>query len=740
MASTKQTSALIYTTTLVLSAFLLFSIQPLFSKMILPLLGGSASVWNTAMVFFQAMLLAGYAYAHLTSRYLSIRRQSTLHLGLLLVCAVFLPIAIPAGSHPAPDGNPALWQLATMMAVVGAPFFIIASSAPLLQRWFSVTDHPDAANPYFLYAASNIGSMAALLSYPVIVEPLMTLPVQTFSWALGYGILALLTGVCALTVWKSTRNQTPIRLQNQDTSPTLRDKIIWLVLAFIPSSLMLGLTTYITTDIASAPLIWVLPLALYLATFIIVFARKPVITTEYALSLFTAFFVIMLFLTCSTLFTKKAIFFFIHVTVFFLACLLCHKKLADLRPQARHLTEFYMYMSLGGVLGGMFNAFLAPVLFVVPIEYSLMLCAALLVRGAVVADGKPLMGEIPPLRDLIRSKPLLLAALTIALMLFSWEAKERFLYLLSAVGVAATLMTMRLKPLTFAFFGSVMLIVFSPLNFLSDTKTLAVNRNFFGVLRVADGTDVRGLMNGTTLHGAQPLATKYKLVPITYYGTKGPLGDVFRLLDARQGDQKIAVIGLGTGTVACYKHPGRHFDFYEINPDVIKIAEDRNLFTYLSDCGSPYQMILGDGRLKIAEAPDSSYDAIILDAFSSDNIPVHLLTVEAFRIYMKKLKPGGLMVSHISNRHLDLEPVLGSIARAISIPAVIRTSRAQPVEPGSKLHDTAAIYVTMTRNGDDLIALREDNHWNAVNTPDGYRVWTDNYANIAAALHLFHAP
>jgi hypothetical protein len=731
-------AALSFSITLILSAFLLFSIQPLFTKMILPLLGGSASVWNTAMVFFQAMLLAGYAYAHLTSRYLSIRRQSILHLGILAACAVFLPIAIPAGSHPAPDGNPAYWQLATMMAVVGAPFFIISSSAPMLQRWFSVTDHPEAANPYFLYAASNIGSMAALLSYPVIVEPLMTLPVQTFSWAIGYGLLVLLTGLCAWIVWGSRQNHAPIREQNREAAPSAREKLTWLVLAFIPSSLMLGLTTYITTDIASAPLIWVLPLALYLATFIIVFARKPIITAEYTLSLFTAFFVIMLFLSCSSLFTQKAIFLLVHAMVFFFACLLCHQRLADRRPPARHLTSFYMYMSLGGVLGGMFNAFLAPALFVVPIEYSLMLCAALFVRGFVVAGDAPLL-KMPAI-GIWRSRSLLLATGTLALMWFSWEVKEKYLYLFSAAAVAATLTTMRLKPLSFAVFGSVMLMIFSPLNLFSQTKILAMDRNFFGVLRVSDGSAVRGLLNGTTLHGAQPLAPEYRLTPVTYYSKNGPLGDLFRLLDARPGAQKIAVIGLGTGTIACYSRPGRAFDFYEINPDVIKIAEDQTLFTYLSDCGSPYKTILGDGRLKIAEAPDASYDAIILDAFSSDNIPVHLLTVEAFRIYMKKLKPGGLMISHISNRHLDLEPVLESISRATGIPAAIRTSRAKPVAPGSRLYDSAAIYVAMTQSGDDLMTLYKNDGWNVLHAPPGYRAWTDDYANIAAALHFFHAP
>lgn len=720
-----------YTLTLILSAFLLFSVQPMFAKMILPLLGGSPSVWNLAMVFFQAMLLGGYAYAHATSKFLTIRNQAALHLCLLLGCLVFLPLGLPAGIEPGP--NPALWQMGMMLTVVGAPFFIISASAPMLQRWFSGTDHKDAANPYFLYAASNIGSMAALLSYPVLVEPLMTLSGQSAAWTAGYMALLSLTALCAVVVWKHSKTvaaTAPVAAKK----PTNRLRLIWLALAFIPSSLLLGVTTFITTDLASAPLLWIVPLTLYLLTFIIVFARKPVLSNDMIFALFNAFFVLTLFMTLSGLFPRMAIHFILHLALFFTACLICHKKLADLRPAASHLTEYYMIMSLGGVLGGMFNALLAPVIFVVPFEYTLALCAVLFVRGTYL---RPLDVSMAKTVAFIRNiRSVLIAGGIAMLVVVAWPHQTGLNMLMAGLLMVAGLMTLRSWPVAFAVIGSVMLILSSPAMDLVRKPVISIDRNFFGILRVSDtGTLVRNLYHGTTLHGSQLLDTEHKLLPTTYYHPTGPAGDVFNALDALpRGPQNIAVIGLGTGTLACYGRAGRHFDFYEIDPDVIRVAKDKSLFTYLSDCKSPYKTILGDGRLELAKMPDATYDAIIIDAFSSDNIPMHLLTLEAITLYMHKVKAGGVIAFNLSNRHLNLEKPIAAASRDTRVPVIIRQSRSEPVFKDSPLRSAPAFYAVMTTNPDILLAMQKDSRWTPAKGDKDFRTWTDHYANILAAF------
>ena len=734
---TLKSTAPLYTITLILSAFLLFSVQPMFARMILPLLGGSPSVWNTAMVFFQAMLLAGYAYAHGTSRFLSIRSQAILHLTMLLGFAALLPIALPAGLTPPASSNPALWQLGVMAMLVGAPFFIIAASAPMLQRWFSGTDHPDAANPYFLYAASNIGSMTALLSYPVIVEPLLSLKLQSLAWAGGYGVLIALTAFCAMLVWKS-HHQAPTRHSHDGPRTTVNTKIIWTVLAFIPSSLLLGVTTYITTDLASVPLLWILPLALYLATFILVFARKPLVSLKAAIVFFTAMVIVLIFVSCSGFFDKKGLLFVIHLVLFFSACLLCHKKLADLRPPASELTGFYMYMSVGGVLGGMFNALLAPVLFVIPVEYAIILCAALFVRAYAQSATIPLFG-MPHIKHLIKSPSLLLVAATFTVLPFAFSDVGSSLFLISAILAVSALIALRQKPMGFAIFASLLLLLFSPLIGYARTGNLVVERNFFGILRVIDSAQgARNFMHGTTLHGAQPRSPTLRLTPITYYHEDGPFGDLFKILDARPGPQKIGVLGLGAGTLACYDHPGRSYDFYEIDPDVVAIAENKKLFTYLSDCGSPYKITLGDARLTLQDAPDGSYDVLVLDAFSSDNIPMHLLTREAFQTYMRKVKAGGIILVNISNRFLKLEPQMAALSEITMVPSIIKFSPSGPVSPDSKLTYNASHYVIFSPNPDVLLTLRTKYGWKPTSTKEGFRVWTDDYANIVSVLMILN--
>lgn len=730
---TVKPNAALYAITLILSAFLLFSVQPLFARMILPLLGGAPAVWNTAMVFFQAALLAGYAYAHGTSRFLSIRKQAGLHLVLLCAFALFLPILLPVGLVPPASSNPALWQLGVMAGAVGAPFFIVAASAPMFQRWFSASDHKDAANPYFLYAASNIGSMGALLSYPLIIEPMMTLHQQSYSWAWGYGGLIVMTLICALTVWRSHASTASPTIQTTQSSPWSK-KIIWMVLAFIPSSLMLGVTTLITTDIASVPLLWVVPLALYLATFIIVFARKPLVSTKTCVTLFTLAMLALVFVNSAMIFEKTVGLFAAHLAVFFFASLLCHKKLADMRPDASELTAFYMYMSLGGVLGGMFNALLAPVLFTVPLEYTLILCAALMVRALALEPASRVF-QTPHIMHFVKSPGLWLGMLTLLMVPVAAKHNATTLWLTFAALTMVSLYSLRHRPLGFAVFAAVMLLLFSPILAASRGSTLLIERNFFGVMRVADDSKgARAFFHGTTLHGAQPKSPKHRLIPITYYSPQGPLGDVFKVLDTQPGQQKIGVIGLGVGTLACYAHKGRSFDFYEIDPAVVKVAEDKSLFTYLSDCGSPYKTIIGDGRLTLNIAPDASYDVLIVDAFSSDNIPMHLLTLEAFQMYMSKVKANGMIVFNISNRFINLEHQLAALSKETGVPVLVKRKTGDLIAPDSKIKYTGAMYAVMTPNPDTIMDLMKDGTWANAPLKPGYRLWTDDYANIISSL------
>lgn len=722
----------LYAATLILSAFLLFSVQPMFAKMILPLLGGSPSVWNIAMVFFQAMLLGGYAYAHVTSRHLNIRTQAIVHIVLLAACAAFLPFALPANVHP--SDHPALWQIGLMASVVGAPFFILSASAPLIQHWFAATDHKDASNPYFLYAASNIGSMAALLSYPVIVEPLMSVTMQSFAWAGGYGVLAALIAFCALMVWN---RRTAIEPSMATTKTPGRIKMAWLALAFIPSSLMLGVTTFITTDLAAIPLLWILPLALYLLTFILVFARREIVKMDMAVSLFTAFMILLIMLMTIQVANKTLAMLILHLTVFFFSALLCHKKLADMRPDASELTGFYMIMSLGGVLGGIFNALVAPMIFVMPLEYALVLCTVLIVRGyAFMPEKMRVMRQ--PVLDIIGSVRFWFFLITLAAVVHGIIERDARFYVASALMSVISLCTFRMRPVAFALVGSILLLLHSPLLMMNAGKIHELRRNFFGVLQVSDGEDMRYFLHGTTLHGAQPLDRKYRLTQMTYYNPQGPLGDVFKLLNKRKGTQKIGAIGLGAGTVACYKHKGRSFDFFEIDADVVKIAENKNLFTYLSDCGSPYTIKLGDGRLTLESVPDGSYDVLIIDAFSSDNIPMHMLTVEAFDLYMRKVKAGGMIVLNISNRYLDLKPQLGAISGLSRVPALVRKSTAGPIAPGSTLSYAPSQWVVFTPDLQTLLPLRALNKWQSVPVQHNRQPWTDGYANIISSLKILN--
>jgi hypothetical protein len=480
-----------------------------------------------------------------------------------------------------------------------------------------------------------------------------------------------------------------------------------------------------------------LPLSLYLLTFILVFARKPLVDIKYTSAVFTGLIVMLFFFMSTNILGRSIAMMLLHLATFFFASLLCHKKLADMRPAAHDLTGFYMYMSLGGVLGGLFNALLAPILFVIPLEYTLGLCAALCVR-AYCLNPDNMRLRLPDLRALLKRPSTWLIFLTALAVAEAWISDQNVYYLMAGTIAVLTILALRPTVPAFTVVMCLLLLAFSPTAPMKKAKIIELRRNFFGVLQVNESNGTRNFLHGTTLHGAQPLDPKYRLVPMTYYNPLGPLGDVFNALDKRPVPQKVAAIGLGTGTVSCYHLAGRSFDFFEIDPDVVKIAEDKKLFTYLSDCHSPYTVTLGDGRLTLNQVPDGSYDMLILDAFSSDNIPMHLLTLEAFRIYMHKVKPNGIIAINISNRYLNLEPQLAALSKETRVPVMVRHSPTNQISPKSDLIYTGSVWAVFSPNPKTLISLGKTGLWESISSRPGFRLWTDDYANIITSLRALH--
>jgi len=732
----------LFSATLLLSALLLFTIQPIFTKMILPYLGGAPQTWNTSILFFQTCLLAGYAYAHGTSRYLNIKTQAALHLILLITFVFILPIAIPEDCTPPAGNDPTLWQIILMVTVVGGPFFVVSCSAPMLQHWFSKTDHINAHNPYFLYSTSNIGSLSGLLLYPLLIEPLMTTSTQSYNWMYGYIALIILTSLCAFLIWKykeSSHNQSNNNedVKISDDSVTTKQRIKWIILSFIPSTLMLGVTTHITTEIASVPLFWVLPLALYIGTFVIVFARKPLFTSN-QIMLASGISVTLL---CAQHIAFKDIHNYpitmitLPLGVFFLLSLACHTSLAESRPTAKRLTEFYLIMSFGGALGGFFNAIIVPNYFIVPIEYPLMFAAAVLVRYINVPKhsfSTIIKGLKENTASYISLNNFLIIGFPIVISIIGKIINEnsKIEWLCAALFFLSSLLLINRRWA----FGLIIIPIMFFSNVIMPKNLIHIDRSFFGVIRINETKKERTLMHGSTTHGSQPKANP--LVKVSYYGNTSPASDLFSVIGtgtgALTGKQRVAVMGLGIGVTACYTKEGRHFDFYEIDRKIAEIAENPKFFTYLSNCGSPYDIILGDGRLEIEKKPNEHYDYIMADAFSSDSIPIHLMTKEALEIYLKKLKKGGLLAMNISNRFLDLEPIVTQIGDKIGITTLSKVGIGE-LNKEVDIHTYSAHFIALTHDIDTINKLKKLG-WEPTRNNEGIRAWTDQYSNIIRSL------
>jgi hypothetical protein len=723
---------LTFSLTLFVSALLLFLVQPMFGKMVLPLLGGSPAVWNTCMVFYQAALLGGYAYAHAAPRWLGLKRQALLHLGLLLLGALALPIGIARGWTPPASSSPIPWLLLVLTASVGLPFFVVSATAPLLQRWFSHTGHAAARDPYFLYGASNLGSMTALLSYPFLVEAHLRLAEQARVWALGYVLLVGLIAGCAVLLWRAPA--APPAAAGPEAAPpgageeplTWGRRVWWVLLAFAPSSLLLGVTAYLSTDIAAVPLLWVIPLAIYLLTFVLVFARSPLLPQSFMV-LAEPFLVIPLALLFFLNLKGAWPLFPLHLLAFFVMAMVCHGELMRYRPGAAHLTEFYLWMSVGGVLGGLFNALVAPATFKGVVEYPLMIMVASLLRPQPGArPGRAGAWLLDLLLPLVLA--LALGGLCRAVLAgdFSWQMPA--IVALSCLA-GAFAYSFRHRPVRFGLgVGAVMAaaVLLPP----GASRVLLQERNFFGVLQVRH--DAAGnyhlLYHGTTLHGAQSLEPSRRREPLTYYHPAGPLGQVFQVLSGNLAPRRMAVVGLGTGSIASYGKAGQTLTFYEIDPAVERLARDPRYFTFLQDCPAQVEVVLGDARLSLKEAPDFSYDLMVLDAFSSDAIPLHLVTREALALYLAKLRPGGMLAFHISNRYLDLEPVLGGLARDAGLACLIRDDK-NLGEAEKQARKSPSTWAVMGQGAEGLSRLAADPRWHPAAGRPGL-LWTDDFSNI----------
>jgi hypothetical protein len=724
-----------YAVTLFVSATLLFCIQPMFTRLVLPLFGGSPAVWTTAMMFFQAALLAGYAYAHVTSRWLRPQTQVTVHLALLLAALGTLPVAIDADWLPRPD-LPIASLLGVLAVSLGLPFFALAANAPMLQRWFAMTGHPDSHNPYFLYASSNLGSILALLAYPVLMEPLLGLHEQAWLWAAGYGGLLLLVVGCAALLRNRTRAGIAGALEGRNdgslaSAPaiTTRQRLHWVLLSFAPSSLLLGVTAYLTDSIGSAPLLWVLPLALYLLTFVISFSRRPPLRHALVLRLQPVVLLPLVMTEFVGRWSSSGVLFAAHLAAFFWAALVCHGELAARRPAAVHLTEFYLWLSVGGLLGGVFNALMAPVLFDSLLEYPLAIVLAAMLRPAS-PGGRRLWVDLA-------LPALLFLVLAGSIQAAGGEAKAlgpwglRALALLAALGFLA----FTRHPLRFGLGAGAILWAGSFWG-SGDATTLTRDRGFFGVLEVERETGGFHVLRHSGInHGAQSLDPERRRDPLTYYGRAGPLGQVMETLTPSLEGARIAAVGLGPGSVVCYASADQHWTLYEIDPDVVRIARDPRYFTFLAECAPTAAVALGDARLMLGQVPDGHYRMIILDAFSSASVPSHLLTREALELYFAKLEEGGVLVFHITNRHVKLPAVLGNLAETLGVQARARLDTGLDDEARAR-HESASHWAVMARRSGDLAGLASDERWEPL-PADGYvGVWTDDFSNLFRALRL----
>jgi hypothetical protein len=850
-ALARRAAAPVFALALFSSAALIFVLQPLFGRMVTPLLGGSPQVWNASMAFFQAALLAGYLYAHLLQRVKDLKIQAAIH-GLVLVAAwLVLPIQVSTALGQPSSEHPALWLVGVLALSVGAPFAAASATAPLLQAWYARTGRADAHDPYYLYAASNLGSFVGLLAYPALIEPSMGASAQSGAWSVGYVAVVAMIALSAATALYAN-GQAPKPIAHAGAAPGWRRRLYWMAAAAAPSAMSLGVTLHISTDVASAPMLWVVPLALYLGTFVLAFMKGNEnldAPTLFIQPIALALMVISYFSAGNWVFSVSLI-----LCGFFFSALVCHLALSRSRPGADRLTEFYLFVSLGGVLGGAFAAFAAPLIFNNVYEFPLAMAAACLFRPRGASDMPRLADaslaaaaaigvlslvliRLPPLDAIVifaalggaagliaagwgdESRPaamrygfLALAVAHVGVIIWialhmdttfvrsvvdgrqelamrapwSWALLfTSFMMLVFAVhgplqrrsgqarladfahgALMPTLVLMialilgrqlivnheRLVMVGLVFCGialffnrsrpvvlaAVVLVAFLSI-FLSGVREgtiITQERTFFGVLRTRvtpTAPPVRVLMHGTTLHGAQIAAPGFTRMPLTYYNPRTALGEAIGAAVNMHERTRLALIGLGAGSTACLMRAEDELTIYEIDPAVVRLsAAPGGDFTFVPECQPHARIVLGDARLRIADAPDYSYDVIVVDAFSSDAIPAHLLTREAIALYLSKTSERGVVILHLSNRYLALVSEAARVARDLGAPTLYRSSNVERARRIAYQASDASVMI-VARSPETLGALPLANPWTTFQAPPG-RGWTDDYINLPRAL------
>jgi len=706
------------------SASLVFLVQPLIGRLFLPVLGGSPAIWNTTLAFFQAALLVGYGYAHLLQRLGPVRRQLTVHLAVLALAALSLPLAPSSLLGPPWEGAPSIWLAVMLALTIGAPFAVLSATAPLLQAWYArfITPTEKGREVYALYAASNLGSLLALAAYPIVVEPLMGLTMQAMVWSLAYGGFGLLLLGLGLRIWRLPEKPRAVQAGDAAAPISWRDRASWVLLAAAPSSLLVGVTAHLTADVASAPFLWVIPLELYLLTFVIAFrgrAEGPGKILKMLQIVGVAAAVLLLADPNFPWVQQLAV----HLAAFFVATLVCHQTLAARRPQPARLTEFFLLMSFGGVLGGSFNAFIAPNLFDRVWEYPAVLVLSCL-AGRALGARRWSIGEIGLfLSALVWIAPLLVSDLVLPGIL-------RTILALAPVTVALILQHRGLA--VAALLGAVALAA----EIQGFGRYEEHHRSFFGVTHLTRVTvpgmgQTRIMVHGTTLHGAQALDPEQRCRATAYYAPTTAIGTVFRIEQTAKPALRFGAVGLGTGTVATFVRANDEMRFFEIDPMIARISLNPDNFSFVGECAQgPVSLVLGDARLSLTREPAGAFDLLLIDAFSSDSVPTHLLTVEALREYMRVVAPDGVVLLHLSNRNLELTGPAAAAAQAIGAHALrgvhwIEAGVSSYVEAGGEVmvlaHDPAVL---------DRYRYRPE--W-PVPEPSR-RPWTDDYTNVWGAM------
>lgn len=734
----------LYPATTFLSAALLFTLQPLFAKMLTPLMGGSPAVWNTALVFYQAALLAGYFYAHILATRFKPRTQLAIHAVVLLIGLVFLPIRV-SGLVGAPNvGSPVLWTLAALALSLGGPIIAISATAPLIQSWRARLG--DAVDPYRLYAASNLGSFIALAAFPFLIEPMIGAKAQALVWTGGYVVLAvaLVTAIWAVPA----TSQAPREIAQSQTS--WLDRAKWVFFAAPPSALLVAVTTHLSTDVASVPLIWIPPLALFLLTFIIAFSAWGDKMAEVAAPL--KFMVVFLLAAIMAADIDEGIAGLgIHMGAFFLIVLCCHLELAARRPEPARLTEFYLWMSLGGVLGGAAAALLAPVALNTTIEYQIALAAALAVAAWARADLKwavpavlLAIGAALLYRNLYEVAVWLEANVPIGPkdgvaetpfwfgVLSVWRPEFAGAIFCSVMALAA-IMAQR-SALIVAAIGGVALLL--PVLDQDGDDIKFRERSFFGVLEIEDSGKApdgwRFLSHGTTLHGVMSLDPARNREPMSYYWRETPLGSLYAEASAaKPTDLHAGVIGMGMGSTTCYAKPGQKWKIFEIDDDVIKASMNPNLVGFINRCAPDIEVIRGDARLRMKEQPNDWFDILLVDAFSSDAIPTHMITKEAIALFMSKMSPDGVLIVHISNRYLDLGTIVADAGNDLGFAVMEGNRDGEASNPNA---DTGVRAVIIAKNQARLERYRGQPMWTMIGPSEKSQPWTDDHTDILRAI------